>query len=136
MDKAKLERAARPAALGGYLKKSAAAREAGHAGHEGTVRTTEHNGHKIALTTTYRVEVDGKAQQLPLMVDDDGNVHCHSLPNYQFNSAIDMIKAVVDAFPDDFPPPKAGGSKPAKPGHAHGAEPGGKKGGGARRKKP
>ena len=118
MDAVKLERAARPAALGGYLKKSAAA-PAGHTMHGGqSVRTADHNGHQISLITTYRVEVDGKVLKVPLMVDDSGNVHCHSLPNYQFDSAIDMIKAVIDAFPEDFPPPRAG--KPLSGGgHAH-----------------
>src|SRR5262245_23572830 len=114
MDAEKLARAARPAALGGYLKKRAAAKS-GHAGHGGghavSVRTAEHNGHQIVLTTTYEIEVDGKMVNLPLMVDDAGNVHCHSLPNYQFDSAIDMIMAVIDAFPEDFSATSARSSK-------------------------
>src|SRR5262245_13866689 len=115
MDPAKLARAARPAALGTYLKKTAAVprHDHGHAGHAVSVRTAEHNGHRITLTTTYRVEIDGRVLKVPLMVDDAGNVHCHSLPTYQFDSALDMIKAVIDLFPEEF------AAKPTKRGHAH-----------------
>lgn len=141
MDPAKLARAARPAALGGYLKKNAPAAGhgmPGHAGHAASVRTAEHNGHLITLTTTYRVEVDGKVLRIPLMVDDSGNVHCHSLPNYQFDSALDMIRAVIDAFPEDFPPAPAKGTKAAKPtkrSHAPQASTTGRKGRGSGRRK-
>lgn len=119
MDAAKLNRAARPAALGRYLKKAAGA--AGHEGHAhggetASVRTAEHNGHRITLTTTYRVEVNGRVLDIPLMVDDAGVVHCHSLPNYQFDSALEMIKAAIDLFPDEFPPAKQ--SKAPKAGHS------------------
>src|SRR5262245_39483950 len=123
MDPKHLARASQPAALGGYLKKkvSAAGHGHGHGGHAASVRTAEHNGHQITLTTTYRIEVDGKLLKIPLMVDDDGDVHCDSLPNHQFDSALEMIKAVLDAFPEDFPspPPKgARAAKAAKPGRS------------------
>jgi hypothetical protein len=141
MDAAKLARASQPAVLGGYLKKNllAAGRAMhGHAGHGALVRTAEHNGHQITLTTTYRVAVDGKVLKIPLMVDDSGNVHCHSLPNYQFDSAIDMIKAVIDSFPDDFPPKGVKGTRAAKrtkPSHTHRPATTGRKGRGSGRRK-
>ena len=35
---------------------------------------------------------------------NDGQLHCHSLPNYQSPSAVDMVKRLIDNFPDDFKP--------------------------------
>lgn len=118
-----LEKAARPKALGGYLKKQASAADKDHGAHGthgGALRTAEHNGHHIELETTYRVRIDGKPVKLELMVDDAGVVHCHALPNYQFVSALDMVRAVIDLFPDEF----AGhstrpGGKGSKGGHVH-----------------
>jgi hypothetical protein len=138
MDESKLTRAARPAALGGYLKKTAPAMGHEHAGHGhaehgSSTRTAEHNGHQIVLTTTYRVEVDGKELQLPLMVDDSGTVHSHSLPNYQFESALDMVKAAIDLFPEEFADAPA--ERP-KAGHAQQRPKSARKGGASRRKKP
>jgi hypothetical protein len=54
------------------------------------------------LETIYRVTIDGKKYDLGLLADDQGNVHCHSLPNYQLQSALDMVRAIVEQFPDDF----------------------------------
>ena len=39
-----------------------------------------------------------------LGVGNDGNVHYHGLPNYSEASAIDLMRRVIDAFPDDYPP--------------------------------
>ncbi len=105
MDLKKLSQSATPKKLGSYVARK---KVSGHHGHGAkrfieTVREVEHNGHQIVIRTTYKVEVDGKAIRAPLGVDDSGQVHCHSLPNYQVASAIDMVKALVDNFPDDFP---------------------------------
>ena len=74
----------------------------GTGGRVETEREAAHKGHRIVIRTTYQVEVDGRVLDLPLGVDNDGHVHCHSLPNYQFGSAIDMVKQLIDNFPDDF----------------------------------
>jgi hypothetical protein len=76
--------------------------ESGHGRPIESRREAEHAGHRIVIRTTYQVEIDGRVADLPLGVDNDGHVHCHSLPNYQFNSAIDMVKQVLDTFPGDF----------------------------------
>jgi hypothetical protein len=81
-----------------------------------TVRTEEDDGHRIVIRTTYQIEVDGKTLEVPLAVDNSGQVHCHSLPNYQFASAVDTIKTLIDIFPDDFPRK----ARRAKPSGAHG----------------
>lgn len=118
MDHKKLATAAAPKAMGAYLKKKVPDAKHGHAMHHSSTRTTEYNGHQIAVETSYRVEVDGKTVKLPLMVNDSGTVHCHSLPNYQFQSALELVKTMVDLFPDDFPPlKKKAGQK--KPGQSH-----------------
>jgi hypothetical protein len=41
---------------------------------------------------------------LPIGVMQNGQVHCHSIPNYSSVSGIELIKAIIDAFPDDYPP--------------------------------
>jgi hypothetical protein len=35
-------------------------------------------------------------------VDNSGKVSAHALPNYSFVSAVDLLKKVIDEFPDDF----------------------------------
>lgn len=77
----------------------------GHGGHEGhtSIRNAGHNGHRIEIQTTYRVLVDGKELSGHFGVDQDGTTHYHGLPNYQQASAVDLVKTVIDQFPDDFP---------------------------------
>lgn len=72
------------------------------AGHE-SVRTTTYRGHTIEVHTSYRVLVDGQQLGAHMGVGDDGNVHYHGLPNYTAASALDVMREVVDAFPDDYP---------------------------------
>ena len=69
-----------------------------------TLREDEYEGHQISIRTIYRIEVDGKTLWVPLGLDNDGQLHCHSLPNYQSPSAVDMVKRLIDNFPDDFKP--------------------------------
>ena len=87
-------------------------RNVGHArhAHMASVRKAEHAGHAIEIRTHYEVKIDGKVVQLPLSVGDDGNVVCHALPNYLFVSAVDLVKTVIDLYPDDFA--KRGGKRP------------------------
>ena len=104
MDLKKLAKSATPKRLAGYLAGLPELTHQGH-GRKGpieTVRQEEHNGHRIVIRTSYDVQVDGARVQLPLSVDNKGQVHCHSLPNYQFASAVDMIKTLIDNFPEDF----------------------------------
>lgn len=121
----KLSKFAAPKKLGAYLarKKMAMASHAPHGGGKTgveTIRQQIHDGHKIVIRTTYQIEVDGKVLKAPIGVDNSGQVHCHSLPNYQTVSALDMVKALIDNFPDDFAKhktrakPRAAAKKPAK----------------------
>lgn len=72
-------------------------------------RQARHRGHDIVITTSYAITVDGKPLRTHVEVDDLGRVHYHGLPNYNFRSAIDMVKAIIDAEPGSFP--RSGGGK-------------------------
>ena len=74
-----------------------------HGKHEATsVREMTHNGHNIKIITTYRVEVDGKPAGMHLSVDEDGQVYTHATPFVTYASAVDLMKEVMDAYPDAF----------------------------------
>lgn len=81
----------------------------GHGGHgEGghgvqTVRRASHRGRRIVIRTTYEIEVDGRPVEGHLLVADDGRVHYHPVPNTSWASAVDLVKQLIDVFPDDFP---------------------------------
>ncbi|MGJ0534827.1 hypothetical protein [Methylocystis sp.] len=66
------------------------------------MRQDNYRGHEIEIVTTYKILVDGKKVRAPLGVDASGQVHCHSLPNYQTASAVDMVRALIDGFPEEF----------------------------------
>lgn len=104
MDAKTLDKAADPKALADYVAGLKPMHHMGGGGETETVRDSTHEGHKITIRTTYRIEVDGRLFDVPLMLDNAGNLQCHSLPNYQFGSAIDMVKQLINTFPDDFAP--------------------------------
>jgi hypothetical protein len=68
-----------------------------------TVRNDVYRGHEIVVRTTYEIEVDGEPLGGHFGVDTSGQVHYHGLPNYSVGSAVDLVRQVIDAFPDDFP---------------------------------
>ncbi|MBA2659546.1 MAG: hypothetical protein H0U72_08410 [Nitrosospira sp.] len=74
-----------------------------HGQHEAmSVRELTHNGHNVKIITTYRVEVDGKPADMHLSVDEDGQVFTHATPFVTYASAVDLMKEVMDAYPDAF----------------------------------
>lgn len=75
----------------------------GHNGHT-NVRKATYKGHAIEIHTTYGVTIDGKALNAHLEVRDDGSVSYHAVPTYSAPSTIEVMKRVIDSFPDDFPP--------------------------------
>jgi hypothetical protein len=78
----------------------------GHtAGHERmleTVREDDYKDHHIVIRTTYRIEVDGRPVTGHLGVTNDGRVHYHAVPNLSFPSAVDLVRRLIDTFPDEF----------------------------------
>jgi acetamidase/formamidase len=85
-------------------------------GPKETVREATYQGHRIVIRTTYEIEVDGEPVSGHLGVANDGRVHYHPVPNLSFPSAVDLVKTLIDTFPDDF----EGGD-----GHGHGGHGGG-----------
>jgi hypothetical protein len=80
-----------------------------HPGEHATIREADHKGHHIVVRTTYAIEVDRVPIEGHLGVTGDGRVHYHAIPNVSFASAVDLVKQLIDAFPDDFPQAPAGG---------------------------
>lgn len=105
MESKKLETGAAPRKLGEYLRRTRDKTQT-HAGHGAggaqSVRKDAYRGHEIEIVTTYKILVDGRKIRAPLGVDASGQVHCHSLPNYQTASAVDMVRALIDGFPEEF----------------------------------
>jgi hypothetical protein len=67
-----------------------------------SVREVDYKGHKITIYTQYEIRVDGKPLGGHIYVDNAGKVSAHALPNYSFVSAVDLVKKMIDEFPDDF----------------------------------
>lgn len=74
-----------------------------HGGSYTSVRTVEYHGKHIEIHTTYKILVDGKPMHTGAMPLNDGKVHSHDLPQYAFNSAIDMAKALIDLSEKPLP---------------------------------
>lgn len=119
MENKKLQTGATPRKLGEYLTRT---REKTpmhtlHGAGAQSVRKDNYQGHQIEIVTTYKILVDGKKIRAPLGVDASGQVHCHSLPNYQTATAVHMVRALIDAFPEEFerkPAPRKSRSAPAR----------------------
>jgi len=78
-----------------------------------SVREIEYNDHKITIYTQYEIKVDGKPFGGHIYVDNSGKVSAHALPNYSFVSAVDLVKKMIDDFPDDFTKKKSDRSNSA-----------------------
>ena len=74
----------------------------GHAMPMESTREADYYGHHIVIRTTYHIEVDGTPIEGHLGVTDDGQVHYHAVPNLSFASAVDLVKQLIDTFPEDF----------------------------------
>jgi len=92
----------------------------GQHAHGGTdsVREADYKGHHIVITTTYEITIDGTPFTAGLGVSNDGSVHYHGMPNVGFDSAVDLMKAVIDNFSDEF----TGGGDHGHDGHEHDGE--------------
>lgn len=107
MPKAKSRAGARPTAqsIASYVQKNAS-RVLHILQHQhpvtDSVREADYQGHHIVVRTHYEIEVDGRAVTGHMGVTNDGHVHYHPVPNMSFASAIDLVKQLIDVFPDDF----------------------------------
>jgi hypothetical protein len=99
------------------LKAGQSVATAAHAEHDKgpfqSVREIEYQGHKITIYTQYEIKVDGKPFGGHVYVDNMGKVSAHALPNYSFVSAVDLVKKMIDEFPDDLTKKKSDRSNSA-----------------------
>ena len=92
------------------LLKSGQPYSVNHTGHGGghdhsqleSLRKFEYKGHSVVIRTHYAVTVDGRPINAHMSVDNKGRLNTHALPNYSFNSAVDVIKALIDCLPTSF----------------------------------
>ena len=88
-----------------YVKKNAVhVKKAQRHKHQTTesVRAADYKGHHIVIRTKYEIEVDGKMIMGHMGVTNDGRVHYHPVPNLSFASAVDLVKQLINIFPEDF----------------------------------
>src|SRR3569833_3139985 len=114
-----------PESIATYVKSNAArARKAQqmHHGESVVTREADYKGHHIVVRTKYEVEVDGRPLMGHMGVNDAGSVHYHPVPNLNFASALDMVKKIIDVFPDEFKAEAAAGAGVGSmPGMEHGS---------------
>src|SRR5215212_12116340 len=107
MKRSELDQASTPESLADHVARNAPALRQSQHEH---VRATEsdreatYRGHHILIRTSYHIEVDGVAVEGHLGVANDGQVHYHAVPNLSFASAVDLVKQLIDTFPEDFQP--------------------------------
>ncbi len=114
MKKTEFVQATDPQALVDSVRRYTPPQHGHHGGAMENVRETTYRGHRIAVHTSYHIQVDGVTIEGHMGVTNDGQVHYHPVPNLSFGSAIDLVKQLIDIFPDDF--------VAQSPGHSHGQE--------------
>lgn len=109
MKRSELARAATAEAIaqrvteqGSRLPRQDQGHDHGHGLPTESTREATYYGHHIVIRTTYRIEVDGRSIEGHLGVTNDGQVHYHAVPNLSFASAVDLVKQLIDTFPEDF----------------------------------
>jgi hypothetical protein len=70
----------------------------GEPGTSTSVREIEHRGHHVRVETTYRITIDGRPLQGHVEVLPSGAVHYHRFPQYAPQSALDVVKTVIDTI--------------------------------------
>ena len=73
----------------------------GKGGQEIT-RQDDYKGHHILVKTRYEMTIDGQAVTGHIMLSNLGQVQYHGLPNHSFDSAVELARALIDNFPEDF----------------------------------
>ena len=78
-----------------------------HSTHEPftSVRQIQYKNHDIVIRTRYEIEIDGRIINNQIYVDNEGKVSSHAMPTYSFPSTVDLIKRLIDKFPNSFPNP-------------------------------
>lgn len=68
-----------------------------------SIRQIKYKNHDIVIRTRYEIEVDGRVVNNQIYVDNEGKVSSHAMPTYSFPSTVDLIKRLIDKFPNSFP---------------------------------
>lgn len=122
MERNELEAAATPPQLGAavrmYQEELDQLHQHAHGGST-TERRVIYKGHDIRVTTTYQISVDGDEVTGHVLVNNQGSMHYHAIPNEEFASAIDLVKRIVDIT--DMPAPPAE-PDPDQHHHHHGGQ--------------
>ena len=90
------------AAMGGHDHGTGHGHGDDHGAMMTSTRRATHDGHEIEITTCYEIKVDGEPLSTHLFVTNEGNLHSHAMPNYVFSSAVDLVKKIIDLYPEDF----------------------------------
>ena len=124
-----LAAATTPDQLAAALRQNQAELAVLHHTHEGprrSVREATYKWHRIRVVTTYEISIDDRPVSGHLVLDNDGSVHYHAIPNQQFPSMIDMVERIIDlAWDLDEPQPDVPGSEHGDSGGHHHDHPGG-----------
>src|SRR5215467_6558806 len=71
-------------------------------GGQEIIREDDYKGHHILVKTKYEMTIDGQAVTGHIMLSNLGQVQYHGLPNHSFDSAVELARALIDNFPEDF----------------------------------
>jgi hypothetical protein len=84
---------------------AAVLREDAHPSHQpsGLTLHATHRGYDITVSTKYAIVVDGQLIETPLVLNEDGIIGAHVLPTRSFTSPLQLAKALIEAFPQEFP---------------------------------
>jgi hypothetical protein len=82
-----------------------------------SVRTLEHQGRTVTITTTYEVRIDGRLVTLHMMVDEEGQLWSHLCPYQTFASAPELVRHLLTRMPHLFEAAQPSGHDHA--GHVH-----------------
>ena len=115
MERSEFTRASKAESLVEHVSRNAPALGHSHGGTMESIREGTYRGHHFVIRTSYHIEVDGVPLEGHLGVATDGQVHYHAIPNLRFVSAVDLVKQLIEAFPEDFQPQTGG--------HTHREEP-------------
>ena len=111
-----------PESIAKYVKQNARKQSSsmksmmhGKGGQE-VIRQDDYKGHHIVVKTKYDMTIDGQVVTGHIMLTNLGQVQYHGLPNHSFDSAVELARALIDNFPEDFEKKSArsssrGGSK-------------------------
>lgn len=71
-------------------------------GGQEILREDDYKGHHIEVKTRYDMTIDGQVVTGHIMLTNLGQVQYHGLPNHSFDSAVELARALIDNFPEDF----------------------------------